>query len=94
MESATDKKEVIALGKEVFTDLWRLLGFKAMICNDPNDVHKLWKDLNREDVAVIITEESWFSKMPLRLRLLAERSVSPAWVKFPTLLSEGEDVLA
>lgn len=88
-----NEKEVIALGREIFTDLWRLFGFKIIVCDDPNDVHKHWKEINSQDVAVIITEENWFFKMPLRLRLLAERSISPAWVKFPTLLYEGEDTL-
>lgn len=94
MKDISDEFEVIALGKEIFTDLWRLFGFRSVICENPNDVYLIWKELMSENVAVIVVEEDWFARMPLRLRILAERSVAPAWVKFPTLLREGESLVA
>ena len=94
MKNLAVELEVIVLGREIFTDLWRLFGFKAVICEDPNDVYAIWKELASENVAVVIVEEDWFSEMPLRLRLLAERSITPTWVRFPTLSLEGEDIVA
>ena len=94
MKNLAVELEVIVLGREIFTDLWRLFGFKAVICEDPNNVYAIWKELISENVAAIIVEDDWFSEMPLRLRLLAERSVTPAWVQFPTLSLEGENIVA
>ncbi|MBC7322929.1 MAG: cell division protein, partial [Acetomicrobium sp.] len=45
MKDISDEFEVIALGKEIFTDLWRLFGFRSVICENPNDVYLIWKEL-------------------------------------------------
>ena len=66
MKNLAVELEVIVLGREIFTDLWRLFGFKAVICEDPNNVYAIWKELISENVAVIIVEDNWFSEMPLR----------------------------
>jgi vacuolar-type H+-ATPase subunit F/Vma7 len=71
-----------AIGRGLFVDMWALLGFEPITCEDPLDVEGTLRVMDT-DIGVVLVEEEWFKKMPERVKKIALRSIHPVWVLLP-----------
>ncbi len=79
-----DKKGIV-LGRQIFIDLWSLLGFSPRLCEDPRKLEDLWEGLVSHDVAFIVYEPGWFEKIPLSYRQKIKHLENPVWIPFPDM---------
>jgi len=85
--TAPHAERVIVLGEQVFVDLWVLMGFEPLVCEDPSALGEIMKTFLEGNVSLVIVEQEWFDKVPdfVRLRLL--KMQKPVWITFPGLKS-------
>lgn len=76
--------QAAAIGRGVFVDLWALLGFELLPCEDPLEVESILKTVG-QDIGVLLAEEGWFKKMPERVKKIASHSIHPVWVLLPDM---------
>jgi vacuolar-type H+-ATPase subunit F/Vma7 len=74
----------VAMGRGLFVDMWALLGFEPVTCDDPLNVEGTLRAMDA-DIGVILVEEEWFKKMPERVKKIAMRSIHPVWVLLPDM---------
>lgn len=73
------KKEIAAIGSEEFTLGFELAGVKKVF-NPENYTEKIQELTEREDLGIVIVEESDLEKIPARIRRDVEESVEPVVV--------------
>ena len=80
-------ERAIVVGEQVFVDLWALLGFEPVVCEEPASLGEIVRSLLEGNVALVIVEQEWFGKVPefIRQRLVMMRK--PVWISFPGLKS-------
>lgn len=80
-------ERVIVLGEQVFVDLWALMGFERLVCEDPSALGEIMKTFLEGNVSLVIVEEEWFDKVPDFVRLRLAKMQKPVWITFPGLKS-------
>lgn len=80
-------ERAIVLGEQVFVDLWALLGFEGLVCEDPASVGEIMKTFTEGNVSLVIVEEEWFAKVPDFVRQRLVKRQKPVWIAFPGLKS-------
>lgn len=75
------------LGKQLFIELWSLLGLESMVCEGPSEFSGCLERLKREDVAFVIVEGDWFRNIPEIFKRKIKSGDSPVWVEVPSLMS-------
>ncbi len=80
-------ERAIVVGEQVFVDLWALLGFEPLVCEEPAALGEIVRPLLEGNVSLVIVEQEWFGKVPefIRQRLVMMRK--PVWISFPGLKS-------
>jgi len=73
------------LGKQLFIELWSLLGFEAMICEGSADFPACYKKLMKDEVAFVLVESDWFKNIPEFYRRNFKSGDGPVWVEMPSL---------
>ncbi|MDD2205890.1 MAG: cell division protein [Aminobacterium sp.] len=86
----TQEKRAIAVGSQLFVDLWSLEGFEGIICENPSEIHVVYRELLDESIAFIIAEETWFRNLPDNYRKRFEKMQNPVWIPFPSLQIETD----
>ncbi len=80
------KKDIAVIGDEEFTLGFELAGVRKV--HNPEDYQKKIEELtDRDDIGIVIAEESDLQKIPKRIRRNIENSVDPVVV---TLSEEAE----
>jgi len=80
-------ERVIVLGEQVFVDLWALLGFERLVCEDPAALGEIMKNFTEGNVSLVIVEQEWFAKVPDFVRKRLIKMQKPVWITFPGLKS-------
>lgn len=80
-------ERAIVLGEQVFVDLWALLGFERLVCEDPAAVGEIMKTFTEGKVSLVIVEEEWFARVPDFIRQRLVKTQKPVWIAFPGLKS-------
>lgn len=75
------------LGRQLFIELWSLLGLESMVCEGPSEFGGCLERLKREDVAFVIVEGDWFRSIPEIFKIKIKSGDSPVWVEVPSLKS-------
>jgi len=87
MKNPGSDHRAIVLGEQIFVDLWALLGFEGVVCEDPSSVGEILKTLLDGSVSLVVVEEVWFEKVPEFVRNRLSKMQKPVWVAFPGLKS-------
>ncbi|KUK62603.1 MAG: hypothetical protein XE01_0272 [Synergistales bacterium 58_81] len=74
------------LGRQLFIELWSLLGFEAVVCEGPGDFPECFRKLQSEEVAFVLVESDWVESIPEFYKRKAKTS-DPVWVQMPSLKS-------
>ncbi len=85
--TAQHAERVIVLGEQVFVDLWALMGFERLVCEDPSALGEIMKTFLEGNVSLVIVEQEWFNKVPDFIRLRLVKMQKPVWITFPGLKS-------
>jgi vacuolar-type H+-ATPase subunit F/Vma7 len=85
--TAQHAERVIVLGEQVFVDLWALMGFEPLVCEDPSALGEIMKTFLEGNVSLVIVEQEWFNKVPDFVRLRLVKMQKPVWITFPGLKS-------
>jgi vacuolar-type H+-ATPase subunit F/Vma7 len=85
--TAQPPERVIVLGEQVFVDLWALLGFERIVCEDPAGLGEIMKNFTEANVSLVIVEQEWFAKVPDFVRQRLTKMQKPVWITFPGLKS-------
>lgn len=85
--TAPQAERVIVLGEQVFVDLWALMGFERLVCEDPSALGEIMKIFLEGNVSLVIVEQEWFDKVPDFVRLRLVKMQKPVWITFPGLKS-------
>lgn len=80
-------EKVIVLGEQIFVDLWALLGFERIVCEDPAALGEVLKIILSGDVSLVIVEQEWYGKVPDFVRQRLSKMQKPVWITFPGLKS-------
>ena len=75
------------LGRQLFIELWTLLGLDAMVCNRASDFPACFHKLKHDDVAFVLVETEWFKDIPEYYKRKIKSGDSPVWVEMPSLRS-------
>lgn len=75
----------IVLGEQIFVDLWALLGFEGVVCEDPASLGEILKAFLDGSVSLVVVEQGWFEKVPEFVRIRLSKMQRPVWVTFPGL---------
>jgi vacuolar-type H+-ATPase subunit F/Vma7 len=80
-------ERAIVIGEQVFVDLWALLGFEKLVCEDPAALGENLKLFVEGNVSLVIVEQDWFGRVPDFVRQRLTKMQKPVWVSFPGLKS-------
>ena len=80
-------ERAIVVGEQVFVDLWALLGFEPLVCEEPAALGEIVRPLLEGNVSLVIVEQEWFNKVPDFVRLRLVKMQKPVWITFPGLKS-------
>ncbi|MDO9508531.1 MAG: cell division protein [Thermovirgaceae bacterium] len=75
------------LGRQLFIELWSLLGLESMVCEGAADFGGCLQRLKGEDVAFVLVESDWFRNIPDIYKKRIKSENSPVWVEIPSLNS-------
>ncbi|HCD71557.1 hypothetical protein [Thermovirga lienii] len=77
-------ERALVVGRDLFVDLWSLLGFEPIECPHPKAFGSIWNTLIEEDVSLVLLEERWFSQVPEIFKRRIEKMTRPSWVVLPS----------
>ncbi|MFA0888810.1 MAG: V-type ATP synthase subunit F [Synergistales bacterium] len=80
-------ERAIVVGEQVFVDLWALLGFERLVCEDPAALGENLKLFLEGNVSLVIVEQDWFGRVPDFVRQRLTKMQKPVWIAFPGLKS-------
>ncbi|GAB6281231.1 MAG: hypothetical protein STSR0007_14570 [Thermovirga sp.] len=75
------------LGRQLFIELWSLLGLESMICEEVSDFPDCFQRLKHDDVAFVFVESDWLKNIPEFYKRKIKSGDSPVWVEIPSLKS-------
>ena len=75
------------LGRQLFIELWSLLGLEPMVCEGASDFPRCFQQLKGEDVAFVLVESGWLKAIPEVYRVRIKAESRPVWVEMPSLKS-------
>ena len=75
------------LGRQLFIELWSLLGLEPMVCEGPGDFPECFHKLQSEEVAFVLVESDWAESIPEYYKRKARLPGGPVWVVMPSLKS-------
>ncbi len=80
-------ERAVVLGEQIFVDLWALLGFEPVVCEEPASLGEIVRSLLEGKVTLVIVEQEWFNKVPEFIRQRLVTMKKPVWITFPGLKS-------
>lgn len=75
------------LGRQLFIELWSLLGLEPMVCEGADYFPVCFKKLQSEEVAFVLVESDWAESIPEHYKRKARLPEGPVWVVMPSLKS-------
>ncbi len=78
-------ERAVVLGRQIFVDLWALLGFEPVVCEFPRDLPGCYTRFLGDEVAFVIVEKDWFEQTPEQYRKMLEMRKKPSWIIFPNI---------
>lgn len=82
-----DSGKGYVLGRQLFIELWSLLGLDSMICENASDFSGCFQRLKQKDAAFVLVESDWFRNIPEFYKRKIKTGDSPVWVEMPSLKS-------
>ncbi|MDR1733123.1 MAG: hypothetical protein LBR61_13640 [Synergistaceae bacterium] len=88
----TEEGQVPAVvGRQIFVDLWSLLGFASLVCETPAEFPAVSGKLEALDPALVVAEKRWFDGLHDSLKRRLKDSRSPVWLTLPDAADETEE---
>jgi vacuolar-type H+-ATPase subunit F/Vma7 len=75
------------LGRQLFIELWSLLGMEPMVCETASEFPACFSRLQSEDTAFVLVESDWFENIPEIYKRKIRTGENPVWVEMPSLKS-------
>ena len=85
MKEKTGKGYV--LGRQVFIELWSLLGLDSIVCELVSDFPGCYQKLKQEEIAFVLVESEWFKGVSEFYKRKIKTGDNPIWVEMPSLKS-------